>query len=53
MRLTNMLDATGTSGYSYDNAGQLLSEDGPWANDVISYSYTARQRVSPNTKRAV
>jgi hypothetical protein len=41
-----MLDAVGTSGYSYDNVGQLLSEDGPWTNDVISYSYTARQRVS-------
>jgi len=41
-----MLDAVGTSGYGYDGAGQLLSEDGPWVNDVITNGYTARQRTS-------
>jgi RHS repeat-associated protein len=45
-RLTNMLDVVGTSSYAYDGSGQLLSEDGPWSNDVITYAYTARQRTS-------
>jgi RHS repeat-associated protein len=45
-RLTNMIDATGTTMYGYDAVGQLLIEDGPWANDTVSYGYTARMRTS-------
>jgi YD repeat-containing protein len=45
-RLTNMLDAVGTTSYGYDAAGQLLSEDGPWANDTVSYTYNNRLRAS-------
>jgi len=42
-RLTNMVDAVGTSGFSYTDFGALLSEDGPWDNDTITYSYTANR----------
>ena len=45
-RPTNMVDATGTSAYSLDAAGQLLSEDGPWPNDTVSYTYNDRLRAS-------
>jgi YD repeat-containing protein len=45
-RLTNMVDAVGTSGYSYDAANELLSEDGPWASDTVSYTYNNRLRSS-------
>jgi RHS repeat-associated protein len=42
--LTNMIDAVGTSKYGYNAAGQLLSEDGPWSDDMVSYSYANRLR---------
>ena len=34
-RLTNMVDAVGTTVYGYDNAGQLLSEGGLWPDDTV------------------
>lgn len=43
-RLTNMVDTVGMSAYSYDQVGQLLSEDGPWSNDTVSYTYANRLR---------
>jgi len=42
-RLTNMLDAVGTTSYGYANQF-LASEDGPWDNDTISYTYANRLR---------
>ena len=53
-RLTNMVDAVGTTAYSYDAAGQLLSEGGLWPNDTVSYTYVNRLRTglsvqSPNS----
>jgi RHS repeat-associated protein len=45
-RLTNMLDGIGTSAYTYNSAGQLLSEDGPYASDTVSYTYVNRLRSS-------
>jgi RHS repeat-associated protein len=39
-RLTNMVDAIGATTYTYDSVGQLTSEDGPWAEDTVSYTYT-------------
>jgi RHS repeat-associated protein len=45
-RLTNMVDAVGTTYYGYDAAGHLLSEDGPWNDDTVSYTYTNRLRTS-------
>jgi YD repeat-containing protein len=39
-RLTNMVDAAGTSRFTYTDFGALLSEDGPWDNDTVTYGYT-------------
>jgi RHS repeat-associated protein len=39
-RLTSMTDAVGTSGFSYNAFGALNSEDGPWSNDTLNYTYT-------------
>ena len=39
-----MVDGVGTTRYGYDDVGQLLSEDGPWANDTVSYTYNNRLR---------
>ena len=36
----------GTTYYGYDAEGQLLSEDGPWTNDTVTYTYTNRLRAS-------
>lgn len=47
-RLTNMADAVGTTRYSYNAASQLLSEDGPWADDTVGYGYQYRLRTSLN-----
>ena len=45
-RLTNMVDAAGTTVYGYTTFGALLSEDGPWANDTVSYTYDNGRRRS-------
>ena len=44
-RITNMVDAAGTTAYSYSN-GFLQSEDGPWSNDTVTYSYNAARKRS-------
>ena len=41
-RLTSMIDGVGTTIYIFNAAGQLLSEDGPWASDTVSYGYNSR-----------
>lgn len=38
-RIVRMVDGQGTTNYAYDTRGQLLSEDGPYANDTVSYTY--------------
>jgi len=43
-RLTNMVDAIGTTKYGYTTFGALLSEDGPWDNDTVSYTYDNGRR---------
>ena len=43
-RLTNVVDAVGTTKFGYNDAGQLTSEDGPWADDTVSYSFSAHRR---------
>ncbi|HEV2455986.1 MAG TPA: RHS repeat-associated core domain-containing protein [Verrucomicrobiae bacterium] len=45
-RLISMVDAVGTTVYGYDAAGQLLSENGPWTDDTVSYTYRDRLRTS-------
>jgi RHS repeat-associated protein len=44
-RPTNMVDAVGATAYSYDGVGQVLSENGPWTDDAVSYTYTNRLRT--------
>jgi len=39
----SLLDAVGTTRYGYTAFGALQSEDGPWANDAVSYSHTANR----------
>jgi len=31
--VTNMVNAVGTTAYSYDSVSELMSESGPWARD--------------------
>jgi hypothetical protein len=40
------VDAVGVTRYSYDNAGFLLTEDGPWPLDTVTSTYTNRMRTS-------
>jgi RHS repeat-associated protein len=47
-RATNMVDAVGTTRWAYANA-LLVSEDGPWANDTVSYGYNAARLRSSLT----
>ena len=44
-RLTNMVDAVGTTTFSYTPAGRLQSENGPWANDTLTYTYVQGLRT--------
>src|SRR5262249_29696418 len=44
-QLTNMVDGIGTNMYTYTAAGQLQSEDGPWANDTVTNAYVNRMRT--------
>jgi len=41
-RATSMVDGVGTTGYTYDGVGQLLSEDGPWNSDTVTFAYSSR-----------
>jgi YD repeat-containing protein len=40
-RLTNMVDAAGTTRFTYTPAGNLFTEDNPWASDTVTHSYHA------------
>jgi YD repeat-containing protein len=44
-RLTNMVDAVGTTAFTLTPAGQLASETGPWANDTVSLTYAQQLRT--------
>jgi RHS repeat-associated protein len=50
-RLTNMVDASGTTKYTYTAGNQLLSEDGPWDSDTVTFGYTNRLRTSLNLQQ--
>ena len=43
-RLTNMVDAVGTTKFGYTAASLLQSEDGPWSSDTVTYSYVSVTR---------
>ena len=45
-RLTNMVDAAGTTRYGYTGFGAILSEDGPWETDTVTYGYDNGRRRS-------
>ena len=54
-RLINLQDGIGTTAYTWTGGNQLASEDGPWADDTASSTYTARLRtaltvLSPNSQ---
>ncbi len=38
-RVTNRVDATGTTKYTYHANGQILTEEGPWDYDTVTYGY--------------
>lgn len=44
-RLTKVKDASGTTLYSYNSDSTVASIDGPWDNDIISYTYDDIGRV--------
>src|SRR6266511_6469609 len=44
--LTNAVDAAGTTKYTYTANGQVLTEDGPWTSDTVSYAYNNARRRS-------
>jgi YD repeat-containing protein len=45
-RVTNMVDAAGTTKYAYTAGGFLWTEDGPWSNDTVTNNYTYRLRTA-------
>jgi RHS repeat-associated protein len=45
-RLTAMVDAAGTTVYSYTAGDQLRTEDGPFASDTVTNTYQNRFRVA-------
>src|SRR5271169_5284431 len=44
-RLPNMVDGVGTTVYTYTSAGQLYTEDGPFADDTVTNIYLNHLRV--------
>jgi RHS repeat-associated protein len=44
--LTNLVDAVGTTAFSYTPAGRLQGETGPWANDLVTNSYVQGLRTA-------
>ena len=43
-RLTSLTDGLGTSTFTYNSVGQLLSEGGLWSGDTVNYTYNNRLR---------
>ncbi len=41
-----MIDAAGTTKYTYYAGGLLNTEDGPWSSDTVTYTYNNRLRAS-------
>jgi len=44
-RMTNMVDASGTTKYTYTTSGQLLTENGPFGSDTVTNTYSNRLRT--------
>src|SRR6266487_3522808 len=45
-RVTNMVDAVGTTKYAYAAGGQLWTEDGPWSSDTVTNTHNNRLRTA-------
>jgi YD repeat-containing protein len=45
-RLTNMVDAVGTTKYTYTTGNQLQTQVGPFASDTLTLKYTNRLRAT-------
>ena len=41
-----MVDGVGTTKYTYTAGNQLLTEDGPFASDTVTNTYSNRKRVA-------
>jgi len=41
-----MVDAVGTTKYTYYAGGLLNTEDGPWSSDTVSYTYNKQSRIT-------
>ncbi len=52
-RLIRMVDASGTNLFTYTQGNQLLTEDGPFANDVVSNTYLNRLRTGLSLQQPV
>jgi YD repeat-containing protein len=50
-RLTSMVDSVGTTKYTYTAAGQLFTEDGPFASDTVTNTYVNRLRTALGLQR--
>ena len=48
-RKTAMTDSIGTVAYAYDAIGNLVVEDGPFANDTLYYAYTPDRQLAAIT----
>jgi len=50
-RLTNLVDGTGTTAFTWTAGNQPASEDGPWESDSVSFGYSSRLRSSPSVQQ--
>src|SRR5215831_9026020 len=41
-----MIDAVGTTAFTYTDSGQLLTENGPFANSTVTSIYWSRMRTN-------
>jgi len=44
-----MTDSVGTTTWTYDAAGRLVSENGPFSDDTVNYTYDALDRKTSMT----
>ena len=44
-----MIDAAGTTTFTYTDSGQLKTENGPWSNDTVTYGYNASRLLDSLT----
>ena len=52
-RLTGLSDGLGASSFTYSDGGQMTSEDGPWLNDTVTFSYNKKKKGSVLNKKGV